>query len=190
MPSEKPEQNVVSLPRGERLGDRFDHPNTRESNKRSPVDKAHRRSMIINMRASGMTLEQIAEHMGISTPTVSRILKAALNRDAERDAQRVEQLRELELMRLDTLQTSLWARAIKGDVQAHDRVMKIMDRRAKLVGLDAPQKIERKGTMEHIHLDLAEVKRLEQLAFDVEGTAEDVTELELPETVDAEEEEE
>ena len=54
----------------------------------------------------------------------------------------VDEARKLELMRLDELQFSLWDRAINGDLPAANCVLKIMDRRAKLLGLDKPDKVE------------------------------------------------
>lgn len=42
---------------------------------------------------------------------------------------------ELELTRLDRLQMALWSDAINGSVQAVDKVLCIMEQRAKLLGL-------------------------------------------------------
>src|SRR5699024_12051924 len=52
-----------------------------------------------------------------------------------------EQLRDVEAARLDALQRAIWERAIDGDLSAMDRVIKIVDRRARLLGLDAPQQV-------------------------------------------------
>lgn len=49
--------------------------------------------------------------------------------------QRAESL-TLELVRLDQLQESIWDSAVGGDMQAIDRVLKVMDKREKLLGLD------------------------------------------------------
>ena len=56
-------------------------------------------------------------------------------------AELAEHLRELENQRLDELQASLWDKALAGVLPAADRILRIMERRAKLNGLDAPQKI-------------------------------------------------
>lgn len=47
-------------------------------------------------------------------------------------------LRILEGERLSAMQDALWKRCMRGDEWAIDRVLKIMDRRAKLLGLDKP----------------------------------------------------
>lgn len=48
------------------------------------------------------------------------------------------ELRDLELARLDDLLLGLWADARKGNVAKIGRVLKVMQRRADLLGLDAP----------------------------------------------------
>ena len=55
------------------------------------------------------------------------------------------QLRDMEVARLDRLLMGHWTKAIGGDVNATRTVLSIMDRRAKLLGLDAPQRIDLTG---------------------------------------------
>jgi hypothetical protein len=63
-------------------------------------------------------------------------------------------------MRLDELQVAVWDRAINGDLPAAHCVLKIMDRRAKLLGLDKPEKVEvNKWDINAEDLD-AEVERI------------------------------
>jgi hypothetical protein len=63
-------------------------------------------------------------------------------------------------MRLDELQVAVWDRAINGDLPAAHCALKIMDRRAKLLGLDKPEKIEvNKWDINAEDLD-AEVERI------------------------------
>ena len=47
----------------------------------------------------------------------------------------------MEGARLDRLHQAVWDAAINGDCYAIDRVLKLMERRAKLFGLDAPNKV-------------------------------------------------
>ena len=53
-------------------------------------------------------------------------------------AEAVDQHRALELARLDALQASLWDRAEAGDVKAVNAVLRIIDQRSRLLGLDKP----------------------------------------------------
>ena len=52
---------------------------------------------------------------------------------------------ELELQRLDEMLVGLWAKARRGNTAAIDRVLKIMERRAKFLGIDAPERRELTG---------------------------------------------
>jgi hypothetical protein len=48
----------------------------------------------------------------------------------------------MELERLDELQQVYWEPAVQGNMRAGEFVLRIMDRRAKFLGLDAPTKIQ------------------------------------------------
>jgi hypothetical protein len=54
----------------------------------------------------------------------------------------LEEVRKLELERLDELQTAHWPKATNGDVFATQQVLAIMTKRAALLGLNAPQKVQ------------------------------------------------
>ena len=51
----------------------------------------------------------------------------------------------MELHRLDKMTPKMMEFAVQGDTKAVDAVIKIMDRRAKLLGLDGPSKHEHTG---------------------------------------------
>ena len=52
----------------------------------------------------------------------------------------IDEVRELEDSRLDALQAAVWTDAIAGDPRAVQLVLKIMDQRAKLLGLHTSDK--------------------------------------------------
>ncbi len=54
-------------------------------------------------------------------------------------AEAVEEYRELELARLDALQAAHWPQAVAGSVRSADLVLRVIDRRIKLLGLDQPR---------------------------------------------------
>jgi hypothetical protein len=66
---------------------------------------------------------------------------AAVNAGCREQAQ---ELRALEALRLDQMQAALWQQATDGDVRAIDRILRIMERRARLLGLDEPERRETK----------------------------------------------
>ena len=93
----------------------------------------------IALRLAGCTLQEIADHVGYKGPESSR---RAILREMTRlgEPEGASELRRLESDRLDRLQRGFWPAAIEGDGEAADRVLRIMARRAKLLGLDAPTK--------------------------------------------------
>jgi DNA-binding Lrp family transcriptional regulator len=103
--------------------------------RRQSQAKAERHSktmQALQLRASGATYKQIAAALGVSEPTAWRLVQRESESIIRESA---AQVLELELTRLDRLQMAVWPEAINGDAQAIDRVLKIMDMRAKLLGL-------------------------------------------------------
>lgn len=97
----------------------------------------------LGMRRAGLTYDEIARNLGYSHASAARkAVQRGLKRTLQDDA---DATRQLEADRLDRLQAGVWTAAAGGDVQALDRVLKIMDRRAKLLGLDVPAKHELTG---------------------------------------------
>lgn len=57
----------------------------------------------------------------------------------------METILEMEVQRLDSLLQAVWGAALGGKLGAVDRVLSIMKRRAKLLALDAPDRLELAG---------------------------------------------
>lgn len=96
----------------------------------------------LEARKEGKTFDQIAEECGYNSrqaahDAVKRALDAIIREPAD-------SLRVLDLERLDVLWQIQYLNAQAGDVQAMAACMKIMERRARLLGLDAPVKTENK----------------------------------------------
>jgi hypothetical protein len=106
----------------------------------APLDRVNRDLAILNMRLHGLTFHEIARKLpeaGFRRVSVSRIYAiVAKNLRSCRD-QPARELRQLELLRLDQLQAAHYKAAMGGDAAAASRVLSIMDRRARLLGLDA-----------------------------------------------------
>jgi len=62
------------------------------------------------------------------------------------------QVLDLELARLDALLMACWAQAKSGHLGAIDRALRVLDRRAKLLGLDAPHKMDITSAGEKIEI--------------------------------------
>ena len=95
---------------------------------------AARRAQAVQLKASGLTYAAIATEMGYANRgTVYRIISEALK---AQNVEAVEQLRNLEVARLDTLQRAMWPAAMAGDVHAASVVTRVIMTRSRLLGLD------------------------------------------------------
>ena len=97
----------------------------------------------MELKRSGETYQAIAEVLGYADRSAARrTYIRALQRALVEDA---SEMRLVENDRLDRLQLGHWEKALRGDEKAAGVVLKIMDRRAKLNGLDVPTKVEHSG---------------------------------------------
>jgi hypothetical protein len=95
---------------------------------------------VLELRRAGFTFQRIAEEVGYATPSgAQRALERIMKRNVP---QAPEEFRWQELDRLDRMQVALWPRAMKGDDRAIGTIVRLMERRARLVGIDAPQRIQ------------------------------------------------
>lgn len=94
----------------------------------------------VECRMEGKTFAVIAEELGYKSvqaahDAVKRALAATLREPADA-------YRQLEMERLDAMWGVHYLNAQAGDVQALAGCLKVMERRAKLLGIDAPAKVE------------------------------------------------
>lgn len=86
------------------------------------------------LRTQGFTYDQIAKEVGFSGP--SGAWKAYQRSRQSMIYESAEETRLLELMRLDSIQFAIWPQADKGHIPSITCLLRIMERRAKLLGLD------------------------------------------------------
>ena len=115
---------------------------TRVSRARSLAARM-RGQQAIKLRMAGATLDDIAKQLDFKSAAgaykcVMRELKAT----AQDMGEGTEAVRQLELKRLDQMQFPLWPQVLAGDVAATTTALRIQERRASLLGLDAPKQIE------------------------------------------------
>ena len=95
---------------------------------------------VLELRRVGLTWTRIAEEVGYADHTGAyAAYKRAIKRTMQQPA---DELRSQELDRIDRLQVAIWPNAMKGDTRAILTIIRLMERRAKLTGLDMPIKIE------------------------------------------------
>lgn len=117
------------------------------ANKSHPITIAAKMkaAKAVALRMEGRTFPDIAKELGYNSrqaahDAVMRSLRETLREPAE-------ELIRLDLERLDSLWQTPYLQAQGGDVQALAACMKIMERRARLLGLDAPAKQQVEATV-------------------------------------------
>jgi len=119
------------------------------------VATADRMRQALELRKAGVTFEQIATRLGFSDrgaayKAICRALEETLTEPAE-------ELRTLETERLDRLLLAVWKPALEGDLKAVDRVLRILESRRKLLGLDAPVSLQIGETILTYRLEAVEM---------------------------------
>jgi len=105
------------------------------------ISARERQREALELRKQGLPFEAIAQKVGYrSRQAAAYGVEAALRRITQRPAQ---ELKKLDIERLDMLFLFLMKRIRRGDPKAIIAALRIMERRAKLLGLDMP-------TEEHI----------------------------------------
>jgi hypothetical protein len=99
----------------------------------------------LELRRAGLGYIAIGARLGLGKSQAHRLVVAALKEAREQVSANADDLRAEEVSRLDAMLVGLWNQARNGGVSAIDRVVKIMERRAKLLGLDAPVKMAHGG---------------------------------------------
>jgi len=146
------------------------------TNQAAKAAHALRRERALELRVAGLSFAQIGRELGVSGDTASRYTREALANVAKRTDDNAGHLQALELERLDKLQRSAERVLAKRHLRinsgmvvrnadpatgqlveieddgptlaAIDRLLHIAERRAKLLGLDAPQQVEQSGITE------------------------------------------
>jgi transcriptional regulator with XRE-family HTH domain len=120
---------------------------------------AARRQQVATLRLAHLSQAEIARKLGVSVGTVNADLQAIRQEWAERRRSSFEEWLDEELAKLDRLERALLPLALQGQATAADRVLSVMDRRAKLLGLNKPERHEHTViTMDAIE---AEIVRME-----------------------------
>lgn len=104
-----------------------------------------REAEAIELRKQGLTYGQIGEMLGISEMGAHKCVSRALDKFKTELSEQTADVRQLELQRLDALFYGVWLKAQSGDPSSIGSAIKIMERRAKLLGLDAASKNELSG---------------------------------------------
>jgi len=136
-----------------------------------------REAEVLRLRRRGLTFDLIAQELGYSHASGAH--KAYVNANLRIIRSDVDEIRAVEMDRLDIAQAAVWNGVLRGEVPSVMALIKVMERRAKLLGLDMPTlaKIE----VTHYESDTIdeEVKRLATL---LDGSAQKALDTPISET--------
>ena len=107
--------------------------------KKDDIKRQQERTQAYEMRLSGMTYPQIGGVLGYAPMTIWRWIKAAIEKQQK---PLIDELRTIELDRMDRYLLRLEGEIECGDVKAISTALKISERRCALLGIDAPIKVE------------------------------------------------
>lgn len=108
--------------------------------KQPPTDETlQKERQTLELRRAGVTFDVIADRLGFhDRGGAYKAYRRALARTLQEPA---DELRQTELDRLDRLHAAYWPQAMRGDVRAGQMILRIAERRARLLGLDAPEQV-------------------------------------------------
>lgn len=92
------------------------------------------RARAVEMRLAGKTYETIAKELGLAGHTSARYHVDAWLAEQKPSPEQTEELRQVQAAQIDAITEKLWPQ--RDDVAVVDRIVKLMDRKAKLMGID------------------------------------------------------
>lgn len=159
-------------------------PTTRKSKTQNTVEKLSKADLtqkVLDLRRKGYTHREIAVELRITRRQVSKVLDDAYAAVARECKESAEQQVRLQMDRLEWMLKSLNERIEGGHVGSVEAALRILERQAKLLGLDAPTKQEVKVQYSELTDEelLAEAERLKLKPPEVKLLP-DATSLPLP----------
>lgn len=104
-----------------------------------------REAEVLKLRRGGLTFDLIAKQLGYKHPSGAH--KAYVNAMKRLIRSDVEEIRTVELDRLDMAQAAIWPKVLRGEIPAIMAFIRIQERRSRLLGLDAPTKLQAEVVM-------------------------------------------
>lgn len=113
---------------------------TRPQGRAPKPEVLEKEAEVVKLRRGGLTWDLIAQRVGYKHPASARDAYMRASARIVRDD--VEAIRRTEEDRLDLAQSAIWAKVLQGDLTAVNTLVRVMERRAKLLGLDQPVRIQ------------------------------------------------
>ena len=146
-------------------------------NLKNNPDVMDREVQALELRRAGLSYRQIAVEVGWANESSAyRAVERAMNRVLQEPADKV---RRLECERLDDWLSKLYPAIDRGEARSIEVGLKVLERRAKLLGLDSPVRIEAQVDVFDGSAIEQEVAKLAAMLETTSAQVIDVDELEL-----------
>jgi len=120
------------------------------------IKTAERRRFVLTLRKMGWTYAKISAAVlkkygdtavprGYDDRYAYKDVKRELDKLRTETGDDAEDIRDIEVLRLESMLEAIFPKALRGDYRAIDRAIKISERLSKLLGIDAPSKQEHSG---------------------------------------------
>ena len=138
-----------------RIGSRYNGAKTAPAK----IPAAIRREKALELRAKRMSIRAIADMLGVSKTQVQRDIEKELQAAAADRKKIAGLIIDLELVKLDAIEKTAWEHIQDGELSAIDRVLRSMERRAKLLGLDKTGEAGDAGSLDDL---VATIERMRE----------------------------
>jgi hypothetical protein len=118
----------------------------------------------LELRKGGLTYREIGLKLGCTEVSAWHAVRREQEKIIKLLTEDALEIVNLELLRLDTLLAGVWGKAKRGDNFAVQSALRIMERRAKLLGLDMPIATKLEGTGEGGAVSIEVFRRMVDVA--------------------------
>jgi hypothetical protein len=132
------------------------------SRKTEEAKREQRRIQIAANLLAGLNYRQMADGLGVSLGTISNDVAIIMKRWKREQLQSVDEYVQIDVERLNVLINALWKKAQSGNLGSIDRMLRIIERREKLLAYGSGKR----NDQTHLNIDLSTLTldQLEQIA--------------------------
>lgn len=109
---------------------------------RGEIEREERRKKVAANLLAGLNYREIAAVLGVSVGTVSNDVDLLVRRWRTEQISEIGQWQSLNLKRLDRAINAIWGQVADGNLQAIDRLQKLIEQQGRLLGFDQSTHIE------------------------------------------------
>ena len=103
---------------------------------------AERRTKAISLYKSGWSYRDIAAECEVSHQTIANDIQSTLAQYAKMEEKEAAEIRLVHVERIQAAVKAIWQKVGEGNLKAIHTLIRLMEREAKLLGLDAPTKVD------------------------------------------------